>query len=315
MIDITGYSRYRPELKWSNLYVSNIFRVYEQIFGRRVGIRHDISKNFETGVHAAHSFEGVCALIETYIRDILKLRKLIKVRIWIPVLMTPQGLPVFASPYLFAIAVNAGTLSDITSTWTSGTLVTAGSNVKVIASYTGAVAGTDNITASTYNSVALTKIGGVQKPSDRFIDAWYIDTASVGSLTLAVTTTGSTVVFPLAASYSGCDTGIDSSNTSTASAASTLTTSTTVVAANCWLVGGMGNGNGTQTAGTGTTLRVDVSANTGSSLVDSNGTVSTGSQSLIVNRAGSNLWGGVIASIKPFIGTAVNSGFFFAASR
>ena len=99
--------------------------------------------------------------------------------------------------------------------------------------------------------------------------------------------------------YSGTDSTIDSSDTGTTTTGSgdTLVLSTTVVAANCWLVSGVGQRGGsadfTPNAGTGTTIRVE---QTGRALGDSNAAVGTGSQSMEWTPQGAGSLTGIIAS-------------------
>lgn len=311
MVDITRHPRQVIIPEWSvKSWAHNVFRTYEYLFGRRNGVKKEMSTLFYKGttIYYCHSWESVFALLESNIRALFKWK--LPVFVSIPVLMTTTGLPV--SPYLFAIATDA--TSSQANPATGWTQICTGSNLKLMVSFSTNVAGTDNVTALAYNAVSATTVGFVQKPSDRGQDLWYLDNPSTGSHSIVPTATG--FYAGLASSYTGCGTGIDSFNTGTVplGSATSLTVSTTVVAANCWLVGMMGDDSTAVSGGTGTVVRIADTGNA-SAFVDSNGTVGTGSQSLQVTWSGSHGAAGVIASIKPFVTVTVNSGFFFATSR
>lgn len=170
----------------------------------------------------------------------------------------------------------------------------------LIAGITGAV-GSDNLTAApTYNGVAMTLVSKVLTPSDRYIYLYCLVSPATGSHTFAVSFS-SGYLSSFLVSYTGSGTGggqPDSNNNGTASAGASLTVSTTVVDANCWLVG-MFNADATaMSAGTGTTAREVDTAQPGG-LFDSNGTVGTGSQGLQVTMSPNRKIGGIVASITP----------------
>ena len=114
---ITGKPRYSPEIKWSsNSWTHNVFRVYEMIFGRKYGIRAELSSiPFENKtLYYCHSWESVFALTETKVRELLKgLVPKISL-VYVPQLQTTNGfnLPLSNSPYLFAIAFDAVSSND-----------------------------------------------------------------------------------------------------------------------------------------------------------------------------------------------------------
>lgn len=78
--------------------------------------------------------------------------------------------------------------------------------------------------------------------------------------------------------------------------------STTVVASNCWLVAGMVDDSNAPTAGSGTTMRQNSASGYGG--FDSNGTVSTGSQTLNFAFSSSTKQTGIIVSIAPSVAAA-----------
>ena len=162
------------------------------------------------------------------------------------------------------------------------------------------------VSAVTYNGVALTKLNSITaavESSTQDGELWYLIAPATGSHTIAVTLTGSVSHSASSAmSYTGVDQSspIDSSNTGqNNSGTATFTLSTTVAKSNCWLVGGvMARDSGPPAAGTGTTLR---GLNSGSWTTggDSNGTVGTGSQSLVFTHTSGKWPVANIAAICP----------------
>lgn len=150
---------------------------------------------------------------------------------------------------------------------------------------------------------------------------YYMNNPSSGSQTITVTFSDSQgILAGKALTHFGTDTTsavIDSSSTavvSSPSSAGSLALTTTVVAANCWLIGFAINSDGGTGSLSSGSIRIGALATDGV-MFDSNGTVGTGSQTITVtSTVGSGRWGGMIASIKP-AATIVPSGFFFAASR
>src|SRR5690348_10828071 len=83
---LTGHTRYHPEnyeldrkTHWSkDIWVSNVFRAYEWLFGRGYGIRPELSSSteFVNGKkvvnYELYSFEAVVCHIEVLIRNFLK---------------------------------------------------------------------------------------------------------------------------------------------------------------------------------------------------------------------------------------------------
>lgn len=157
----------------------------------------------------------------------------------------------------------------------------------------------------TYNGNAMTSIAYQNNGSDRGLRLWYILIPSPDGNAHSITVTSSEVTSGSAVSYTGVNqSGQPDSFANSAPSGVTATQATTVVASNCWLVGTfMDVGFATSTAGTGTTLRVVINnANPWGqgAMLDSNGTVGTGSQSLqATNTYGSDVWAVVVASFKP----------------
>lgn len=153
----------------------------------------------------------------------------------------------------------------------------------------------DVVTGVTYNGVAMTQVGKALGGGATEVYLYVLANPASGSNAIVVTASSGTLL-GCSTSYTGAQASstADSSNTgTTAGGAASLTLSTTVVAANCWLVGVWHASGGALSAGTGTTLRQNPA--TQIAIGDSNGPVSTGSQSLQATQASSQ-FAGVIAS-------------------
>ena len=86
---ITGAPRYFPSEKWEGLdwsegrlYTHDAFRILEWVFGRRYGVRQEVSFSSINGENEViyHTFESKCWKLETDIRDALK-RIVVPVRV------------------------------------------------------------------------------------------------------------------------------------------------------------------------------------------------------------------------------------------
>lgn len=213
------------------------------------------------------------------------------------------------------MALAWGGISSVNTSSSVTSVAVSGSDTVGIVFVVGEVAG-DNITAVTWNGVSMTKIGAVQNPSDRWMSAWWV--ASPASSTTIAFTGGS-----FWRSYSFYYTGahqtapIDSSNTGSTASASAITIATTVVASNCWQVMAKKDGRGNLTdTGSGVLASTRTGTDAGGiGILDSNGTVGTGSQSGTDTLSGGTLpiqIGGITFSLAPVGGGgggSVNSNF------
>ncbi len=279
------------KIQWaSNLWVYNIFRVYEIIFGRRHGIKHEMSKDIANNITYAHTWEAAFALIEYQIRELRHWR--FPYRIYIPVLATPTGVLIPASPYLFAIAFDTSANFGTVTTNVSSSYTVTGSNPFLMASGLGkhGAAGSDVWpTNCTYNSVNMTKTDATTTypgGGGAWLAAYYLFAPATGSNTFAITWTQSLqFAFPFCSSYSGTSQSgtLDSHNSASGTSAGTSwVASTTVVAASCWLWTNSDNDNDVTTLSIGTERQA--SGNHGAPN-DSNATVGTGSQSITYTLA------------------------------
>lgn len=297
---------------WSSKsWIHNTFRVYELIFGRRYGIKCEMSSSVDG--QQPHTFEAVCALAETMLRMWLA-RKLPEFRIVrVPALATPQGV-LFQFAYRYAVAFdaaagnkdNSGAVTNITWSHTvtgSNTFMVGNAGIQAINQTT------TTFDAFTYNALALTLSETSAAAANVKVGLYYRIAPTTGANTVSLTISqvldgGGEQLTGITSTYSGAaQTGQpDSSNIAAQTGTQTsFTVSTTVVATDCWISGSASEDAGDiagGSPGTGTTYR-DV-AQFNQVAADSNGTVSTGSQSLIWGRAG-NLGNqaGAIMSIAP----------------
>lgn len=306
---VTRTERYRVSIEWNpNCWTHNIFRVFELLFGRKYGIRAEISlrawKNQygQKTIYAAHSFEGACALTEQAIRQILKFKVLIPVRIWIPVLRTPQGMPVFASPYLFAIAFDAkGRNSGIlTSSVTIAGFVTAsGSDLKMLGSVIlNNTIATPTVTL-TYNTIAASLLVNSQES----IHIFDLPAPATGSHDVVATSSETNDIYVDVATYSGVDqtlitgSAIASCTTATCGGGGTNTSislTVTPIAANDWLFGSAQAVLGTNVTSGTNFVPFTASPFTGG---DSNGIASSATQTFVTTPA--SFWIAATVSFAP----------------
>lgn len=299
------------DFEWSDKsWTHNVFRAFEVVFGRKCGLRIEMTSGYVDGVeyHYAHTFEASVALIESFVRGLVT--KASSIRVWIPVLATPTGIPVPVSPYLFAIAFDTASEGAYQSAATALTWnhTVSGSNTFMAAGILHQLANT-NINAKTYNSVTMTQAqfndGSLGAFATLVLYYLVAPTTGTNAFNFTATTTSGEAYMGFGSSFSGAkQTGQpDSSNKDyTASGISTITVNTTVVASDCWLVGifDCGGADTTMAAGAGTTARYAPSGGYNVLWGDSNGTVSTGSQGLTGQRgSGTSGMQGSVLSIAP----------------
>lgn len=258
LVAITGHQRYLPKIEWSNkLWTHNVFRFYELIFWRRFGIRHEMTTLLENGriTHTCHSLESIFVLSEQYLREFFATLKLKPFKIYIPILQTPQGIPLFASPYLFAIAYDNSIDVSINPASNTVAYTCSGSNRYLMV---GTLKQSSRyFTSVTYSGTGMTEIGTKQfyTAASEYVQTWSLLNPASGSNNIVGTDTGAGTVGIIAASYTGVDTSaLDTSNIASSATATNITNTMTTTADNCWLVGYF-RFAGTITAGSNTTLR------------------------------------------------------------
>lgn len=164
---------------------------------------------------------------------------------------------------------------------------------------------TDTLNSATYNGVGMTFVDKIKTPSDRYQYCYILFNPATGTHNLV--SSGSTFAQINAISYTGnLSTAVDNFTDATASAATSLSKNLTVKAANCWIVMGGYSSDGTTTAGSGFINRGII--NDGLRIMDTNGTVSTGTNACAFTTAGSSNLSLIAVSISP---TPSASGGFF----
>lgn len=261
--------------EWSNKsWTHNVFRVYELIFWRRDGIKAELTSYLKDGkmVYQCHSFESVFAVAETYIRNTLAFKFAIPVRVWIPIYSNPLGLPIPASPYLFAIAFDVATTSTAgTDTGKTTSHTCTGSNLVLVSH--GFINTNVGYSGMTYAGTAMTIVNSVFLSGTGRVEPWILVNPATGANNI-VTSIASNFNENIGTSYSGCkQTGQpDANTTNSGSTGTTLTTSLTTIADNCWTILCAGTAGAGQTAGTGTTRRA-IGANVALAAFDSNAAI------------------------------------------
>lgn len=171
------------------------------------------------------------------------------------------------------------------------------------------------VSGITYAGVSMTQINTQLFSTNYRQYLFYLVAPATGSNNIVVTYPNSTYqtrTSIAAVSYSGASqtSQPDSYNSATNASTTSLTATTTVVNSDCWLVTGAMGLRNNLAGGTGTTLRTATNATVSAWIFDSNGTVGTGSQSLIVTQSTAGPMGLLIASFKPATGApATNSAF------
>lgn len=312
MVDITRHPRevVSPgiDFQWSKkLWVHNVFRVYEMLFGRRAGVRPDHAAG-TNGEQYSYSWENLLAVYENIIRNLFILPKFRIV--YVPQLQLAGMVRMGVSPFRFAIALDTSALStEVNNTGQSWSHTQTGSNLILFAYDVAESTTTDPYSNMTYNSVAMT-VGNSKASANRFCKAWYLTGAATGAHTIQPTLT-SQFNQGASASYTGVNQStVDNTSTASGTTANPVFT-ITPVAANCWTISGYVSDVTAGTAGTGTTTRQ--SGGAPMAIGDSNAPV-TGGSLYTMNWTSNGNWGGVMISFAPVAAT-VNSGFFFFALR
>lgn len=335
---ITGRARAKVEnIEFSsNSFTYNLFRLWEMIFWRKLGSSNDkgdtiraeaasdMTKLEDGTIIVTHHFftkESLVVHIEGMVREFFKKWKIEYKFVEVPQLSFAginQNMfghqnfpPVFSLAIAFDSAGgyfdNSGSISSFTLSHT----VTGSNPILVVFPDMDEGAG-QTPTGVTYNSASLTQAGTRQAQGNDAGYCYIKQGPSTGTNNVVVTSSGNITSgshqmrFP-ALSYSGtAQTGQpDSVGQSSFTSSTSHSQTTTVVAANCWLVGYTRNDTEVCAVGSGTTSRATASTGRGS---DSNGTVATGSRSLNWTTVSSVKGEGHVVSIAP---PAVASSFRF----
>jgi hypothetical protein len=192
-----------------------------------------------------------------------------------------------ANNIAFGSAADCGNASSCSVT-------TSGSNRALVAFVHGEV-GTDNTPTCTYGGTSMTLVDKVQTPSDRWMYGFLLINPASGSNTLSCS--GPTFIRILAASYTGVQQSgqPDNHTTNSASSATSLSTTYTVNHNNAWIVQNAYASGGTVSGGSGYTARGN-NVDSGQ-IFDSNGPVSSGSNTVAFSDSGSAQLSQIIISL------------------
>lgn len=293
------------DFEWSNnLWIHNIFRVYEMLFGRRAGIRPSVASSPRGQI--AFDFEALCALGETYVRALIK-------RLSPKIVIIPQlqlaliNQQVGFMPYRFAIAFDTATAKGsppMTSALTFSHTCT-GSNLTFCMGGGMNAASTTSPTA-TYNSVSLTVFTLQNTTSWGFVG--YLPSPATGANTASANDSVATEWAVNSLSLTGTATTPSAPGSTTAKATSTApsfgvttTVANSFVVTSCWSTNGT---FGTTTTGTNQTSRStsqDLDSNF-SAAISTQTTTTTGSYTSGWTIANA-LWIGGAVEIQPGTGT------------
>ena len=211
--------------------------------------------------------------------------------------LVDDGLRFGAATIAFDNATTEGNTSETVKTY-SHTVNDDTSGILFVTA-TGPFTAESNVQSVTYAGEAMTLIASKSNgANNRRAFLFYLvgPTVGINNVVLTFNTTYNSA--SSAMSYTGASqTGVPDSFAVRNATEDPFTQSTTVIATGSWLVGIAQNNEENYTAGTGLTIRG--SAVNGMAAGDSNGTVSTGSQSMSWDVTSSFEHQGVIASFAP----------------
>ncbi len=299
---VTQHPRDVVELEiYSDAWFATAFRVFEWLCGRWQGIRRYNSVQYVDGVQYVSFFclEAVVCYAESLFRQWLK-NTFAFAEIKVYYAQTAQGISL-PFPYYFAIARDTSTAfgggtGNTVVTYANYPMASTSTGVLFFGMY-GTNGSSDTVTAQAFQGHAMTKIN-VRANGYRQTYLFYFFTAS-GTGDIVITFSGDPGGSDGSGfSYTGCSTSaIDSTATLASSGATaTFTVTTTVVATGCWLAGFFLDNGSSITAGTGSSV---IRTFGNGSTMDSNGTVGTGSRSLVGLDTSNDTWGACIASFAP----------------
>lgn len=251
---ITGSQREKVihgiDFTWNTLWIHNIFRMYEVIFYRRVGIRAEMSVSSD-GEHIsydAHTWEAWFALAESRFRAFF--RELSLIRISIPSAVTPTGQRVLTSPYVFDIAFD-NSASNSGNPLGNTSLIVTGSNTLVVAG----VRSQGSTTTATYVT-SMTRLGSAFNLGGTDWDHFFFNLGQSGTNNVVFTNLGTGSSWMAATSYTGAKqtSQPDASNTNSGSSTA-ASVSVTTVADGSWIIAWGDNEVDTLTASTNCALR------------------------------------------------------------
>lgn len=319
---ITRTRRYHPEdheldhsLHFtSSIWVVNIFRAWEWLFGRAEGIRIESSSTKDA--ITVYTLEALLVLIEVTIREFFS-SKLLPLKL-VTLVPNPNysDKPIRIPGVMFAIAWDAKAVGVNTTTspitWAH---TCTGSNMLLVVQGANKGTGTSTITAPTYNgtTMAIASSQQVFNSLHNITALYYLINPTTGANTVSMAFGGTAASCNGASSsYSGVQqSGQPDATNSVTGTAANVSIAVTTVADNCWVVGAFASQNTSATTA-GQTLRESFSYGPTSvvmaNLQDTNGVVHPAGSQTMSWTNGSAAYALVGASFAPVVAGVVNSG-------
>ena len=310
MATITQHPRYLPDIEWSsNSWTHNVFRSFEFIFGRRSGVRVEMSsyvfhKDGKTyRGYSFHTIEAMVAHFEGIIRD--RFEKLIPDKIFITQLAGDAGAmgfdPFGLGGVLMAVAYDAVSSSAALSTTLTTTHTCTGSDRYL----TAGGSGRGTISAASYNSVSMSSLGTPAFNSPVRAAMYGLLGPASGGNTLSMTFADNTnVLGGISLTGAGSTSGYNS-NTGTGTATSlTIVSVSTSIVVDCMDHGDDGNPTAT---GSGQTARYATNNADAAGGSTKTGAAST---SMSWSRPSSSVWATVGISIDQVTAVTINPALF-----
>lgn len=307
MATLTGVQRDEVEVTWAKeCWTHNIFRAWEILFGRRHGVRCEVSASWMDGLvtYEFHTFESIVAHFESRVREGLKF---FPVRVYFPRLITPNGVT-FPTGVYFAAAYDNSGIQTTNGTTTTITFTLTGSNLMLL-SFPFVNSNVDAVTTVVWNTTeTLTKQQTSHPSFSQYTYLWNLANPTSGSHNLVGTSVGASHR-NIGVSYSGCNSTLDASTTSTVDNTATVTCSVTTTVPSCVIAAGTINNNGDANTSDGNVRQHN---GAGFSAVDKSVTTA-GSNSVTSSGGGFGAtvdWGYTIASMSPFVPLQSSTSFF-----
>lgn len=306
MATITQHPRYLPKIEWSSeSWTHNAFRAWELVFGRRVGVRAEMSSTtfYKDGkwhrLYSFHTVEAAIAHFESVIRN--GFEKLIPDRIYFPQLASSGGVPVPSHfGILMAVAYNAVSSTASASTTLTTTHTCTGSDRYL----TAGGSGRETISAASYNSVSMSSLGTPAFNSPVRAALYGLLNPASGGNTLSMTFGGTNnVLGGISFSGAGAVSGYTSNTGSGTATSLTVVSVATSLVVDCMDHGDDGNPTAT---GVGQTARYATNnADAGG------GSTKTGAASTAMSwsRGVSSVWATVGVSVDIAVAVTANPAF------
>lgn len=303
---ITQQPRYLPKIEWSNdSWTHNAFRAWELLFGRRVGVRAEMSTAsfYKEGrlhhLYSFHTVEAAIAHFESVIRN--GFEKLIPDRVYFPQLVSAGGIPVPSHfGILMAVAYDAVSSSAAASTTLTTTHTCTGSDRYL----TAGGSGRETISAASYNSVSMSSLGTPAFNSPVRAALYGLLGPASGGNTLSMTFGGTyNVLGGISFTGAGSVSGYASNTGSGTSTSLNVTSTGTSLVVDCMDHGDDGNPTATGVGQTARYATNNADAGGGSTKVGASPTAMSWS------RGVSSVWATVGVSVDIAVAATANPAF------